>query len=203
MTESRQSVATPSKLFAGLFEKLDTSYGLRVLDFGAAAPETVRFFSQFRCKIFFADLYGEQAIIDQQTPDPDLPVSESTRVEQFHRLLKFPPGTRFDLCLFWDFLNFIDGPSLTALGTVLQGYLHQRSLAHGFGVLNNKTRLEPLQYGVVDEEQIVCRPREDQLMARYPHPQAAVDRLLNCFSVSRSVLLGAGKLELLLTTTGR
>ncbi len=198
MTDIHQMSTLTSKLFADMVDQLDPGRNLRILDFGPAMPETVEFFSRFRCRLQFADLYTEPDLICQQKPDPENPVSESQLQRQFEDSLGLTGESYFDLCLFWDFLNFLDGPSVRALGRALAPCLHSRSLGHGFGVLNLKTRLVPQQYSILDQDLLSFRPRFDSLQARFPHSQSELDRLLECFEVSRRLLLGDGRMEILL-----
>ena len=48
-----------SKVLGSLFRHLDPEKRLEVLEIGPALPETVDFFSQFRCRLHFIDLYNE------------------------------------------------------------------------------------------------------------------------------------------------
>ena len=50
-----------SLLLPKLFEGLRDDERLTILDLGPAAPETVDFFGQFRCRLFFADLFSAPA----------------------------------------------------------------------------------------------------------------------------------------------
>jgi len=202
MTERASVVTLNSKLFAEMIERLGLNRPLRILDFGPASSQTLEFFSGSPCKLFFADLYSEPLVLQQQRPDPENPPSEAALVQAFGEFLHFPHGTRFDLILFWDVLNFIDAPSVRALGMTLVPFLHRATLGHGFGVLNSKTRLTPMRYSIAEADTLSCRPREDQLQALYPHPQAELERTLVCLEVSRRVLLGDGRLEVLLQPRG-
>ena len=55
-----------SNLFATVFERLQVSTRLNVLDMGFASPSTVQFFNQFKCKLHFVDLYAEEFIANPQ-----------------------------------------------------------------------------------------------------------------------------------------
>jgi hypothetical protein len=49
-----------SQLLPALFEYIDEDRRLTVLHLGPALPETVEFFSRYRSKLFFADLFGQR-----------------------------------------------------------------------------------------------------------------------------------------------
>ena len=77
------SAIQPSKLLPSLFSQFDPSERLTVLHIGPALPETVEFFSRFRCKLFFVDLLSELPIAVDDDSDPSL-------TEKFSDLLDFP-----------------------------------------------------------------------------------------------------------------
>lgn len=182
-----------SKLFPLLFERLDRNRRLTVFDFGPAIPETVDFFSRFKCRLCFADLFGEQ-IVGDRNKDLD----EKAMQRRFQALLAYPAHTQFDICLFWDFLNYLDHAALRAFSSALQPYIHKDTRAHGFSVLNATTQLANRQYGVQEIDKLTVTQRDDQPLACHPHPQEELKKLLHCFNISRGTLLSDGRLEILL-----
>ena len=66
-----------------------------VFDAGAATAQTVEFFSQFKCRLHFADLYDDALINEQEG------ISEEELSARFSELLSFA-AEPFDLCLLWD-----------------------------------------------------------------------------------------------------
>ena len=55
----QQKIVEQSELLPLLFDGLDSGKGLTVFDVGPAVPETVDFFAQFKCRLFFADLLSD------------------------------------------------------------------------------------------------------------------------------------------------
>ncbi len=162
-----------------------------MLNIGPALSETVEFFSQFRCKLYFIDLFcdlPELAACEDEATSPQQVLSES---------MQFPTDTRFDLCLFWDLFNFLDREAITALLDTLRPYLHSGSLAHGFAVHNRKTAQSGKVYGIRELDQISVRPRPAALHGYNPYNQGQLEKMLDCFRVTRSVLLPNSRLELL------
>lgn len=189
----RGVVVQTSKLFPSLFRSLDTNRRLTILDVGAALPETVQFFSRFKCRIHFIDLFSEPVVRElQQVSNP------KELHHQFEKLLKLPHGTRLDICLLWDFLCYLDDPALRAFNNVLRPYMHSRTRAHGFGIHHLAIRLENKQYGVMEEDAMSVRLRQTKQLATHPHTQVEMHELLSCFDFERGLLLPDGKLELLL-----
>ena len=188
-----------SLLFPALFNQLDLSRRLSVFEVGGALPETVEFFSAYRCKLHFADLYSETLVLSGQQE-----IDEREMVEAFTELLDFPQETRLDLCLFWDFLNYLDDPALRAFNKALSPYLHERTLGHGFAVRTVETALKSQQYGLDKPHMFTVRPASHRGLTLYPHSQAILINLLPCFDIDRGMLLPDGRLEVLLkVSTGQ
>jgi hypothetical protein len=189
----RGTVTQPSKLFSSLFRSLDMGRRLTILDVGAALPETVEFFSRFKCRIHFIDLFSEPVVKELQQ------VSNARELhQQFEKLLQLPEGTQLDICLLWDLLCYLDDPALKAFNSVLRPYLHSESRAHGFGVHHLAIRLENKQYGILDENTLSVRLRKSKQLTTHPHSQIEMHEMLTCFDFERGLLLPDGKLELLL-----
>jgi hypothetical protein len=181
-----------SKLFASLFQALDASHRLTVLEIGSALPETVEFFSQFKCRLNFVDLYGEGFVRDQAD------LSEAELRHAFEERLRLPAGTRLDLCLFWDFLTYLDDPALRAFNSALRPWLHAGTRAHGYGAHHLAVRLAHVRYGIHDRETLSVRERRGQQLRTHPHSQVEMQDMLDCFAFERGLLLPDGRLEMLL-----
>jgi hypothetical protein len=180
-----------SKLLSSLFAKIEDDEHVRVLHIGPALPETIDFFSQFRCKLYFVDLFDELPISANEDNEPSL---EQT----FTQLLDFESDVQLDICLFWDFFNFLDSDAISAFMTVLKPHLHPDTLAHAFAVHKLRSEQGNQLYGIADTDKINIRTRSTLLPSYAPQPQATLKRLLNCLNFDRSVLLPDGRLELLL-----
>lgn len=184
----------PSKLLSTLFEQIDEDARLTVLHIGPALPETVDFFSRYRCKLHFLDLFHELPIEAEE----GVPLSLD---KQFAELLQFPPGTHFDVCLFWDLFNYLGSDAISAFLLTLRPYLRPGSLAHGFAVHNLRTPPGDQVYAIHDLDALTVRQRPAALPGYAPHPQSRLKTLLSCFSFDRSVLLADSRLELLLSAS--
>ena len=58
--------------------------------------------------------------------------------QEFRNILNFKVGTLIDVCLFWDFLNYLNRPALRAFSAALKPYVHAGTRAHGFSVLSER-----------------------------------------------------------------
>ncbi len=181
-----------SSLLPALFESIDESKRLTVLHIGNALPETVEFFSDYRCKLHFVDLFGDLTRVGSDEEPP-------TSLQQlFTDLMQIPGETRFDLCLFWDLFNFLDRDAIAALLRALKPHLHGYTLGHGFAVHSLKTAQSGTVYGIREAGEITLRPRPTPLPGYQPHTQGQLERLLYCFKITRSVLLPESRLELMM-----
>jgi len=183
----------PSRLLPLLFERLPQDRPLVVLDVGYGDSDTVAFFGEFPCRLHFADLFGEAVV-----RDPQEDASEADLVAHFRRALSFPAGTRFDICLLWDFFNYVDGPALGAFVEAMRQHVHEGTLSHGFGMLNAKSALANNRYGIRRRDLLSYRRRSEPQLPVYPHSQRELNRLLDPFNVMKSLLMVDGRLEFIL-----
>jgi hypothetical protein len=189
------TTSQPSALLPSLFQNIDEGQRLTVLHIGSALPETVEFFSRYRCKLHFIDLFAELAQL--RTSEDD-----TTSLQQrFSELLHIPAGTRLDVCLFWDLFNFLEREATSALLDILRPHLHSGTLAHAFAVHNLKTPQSMKVYGIRELDQISLRPRPHALPGYTPCNQGQLERAIDCFKVGRSVLLAESRLEMVLSAS--
>ena len=180
-----------SKLLPLLFQKIEDEARISVLHIGPALPEAIDFFSQFRCKLYFVDLFDELPIAANEDNEPSL---EQT----FTQLLNLGADVQLDICLFWDLFNFLGSEAINAFVTVLKPHVHTATLAHAFAVHKLRSEQGKQLYGIADIDKINIRTHSELLPSYAPLPQARLKELLSCFNFDRSVLLPDGRLELLL-----
>lgn len=181
----------PSKLLSPLFAQIEMDRRLTVLHIGPALPETVEFFSNYWCKLVFVDLFSELPLVVDKDADISLQ-------QHIAGLLALPPEMRCDICLFWDFFNFLDRETISAFLEALRPNLHAGSLAHGFAVYNLKSPQDGQLYSIRASDTFSIRNRAALLPGFAPHPQSRLKNMLSCFNLERSVMLSDGRLELLL-----
>lgn len=181
-------------LFPSLVKRIDPHRRLSVLEIGPALPETISFFSQFKCRMQFAAMYTDP-ILQMQLED----VSQADLVAHMRDSFCFKQGTRFDLCLFWDYLNYLDDKALRAFNTAISPYLHKTTRAHAFTVRTLDTSFANQQYGIEQAHMFSIRPRPNTQVRTFPHTQAILVNLLSSFDIDQGMLLPDGRLEVLMT----
>ena len=185
------SATQPSKLMASVIPEPVDESRLTVLHIGNAMPETVDFFSNYRCRLYFVDLFTELPIHDQDDSLPSL-------AEQFAAWFCFPKGTQFDVCLFWDIFNYLDDDAMLALQVALRPYLGVRTRAHAFAVHNLRSPRNEKCYSLRSVDMLGEKPRTHPLAGYAPHNQGQLKELLTDFDLVRNVLLSDGRLEMAL-----
>jgi hypothetical protein len=184
-----------SLLFPALLKSIATERRLSVLEIGPALPETIDFFSQYKCRIHFAGMYSDP-VLQMQADD----YSEAELTDHLKQSLGFTKKNRFDLCLFWDFLNYLDDKALRAFNTVLKPHLHKTTRAHSFTVRTLNTSFSNQQYGIEQAHMFSIRPRSGPQATTFPHTQAILVNLLSNFDIDQGMLLPDGRLEVLMST---
>ena len=183
-------------LFPNLVKKIDPGRRLSVLEIGAALPETVEFFSRFKCRVHFAAMFTDPVL---QLPSSEH--SEAELAKHFSRAFDFPKGTHFDLCLFWDFLNYIDDKALQAFNIAIKPFCHKTTRAHAFTVRTLDTPFPNQLYGIEQAHMFKIRPGLMQQIPRFPKTQATLVNLLPCFDIDQGMLLPDGRLEVLMSAS--
>lgn len=190
---SAASASRSAKLFPDLFRNIDPDKRLRVLEIGRAHSETVNFFSQFKCRLRFADLYSHVSLIEEQASHTEAELSVGYR-----KALDIPKNEKFDLILLWDIMQYLSGSSIRALCGALEPHLHSESKAHGFGVHSILTPCERAEYSIVGMAEFRLKKGNLPDFQYLPHPQAELSGLLTVFRIERALLMGDGSVEMLL-----
>ena len=86
VTQTQQTL-----LFPSLVKRIDPHRRLSVLEIGPALPETISFFSQFKCRMQFAAMYTDP-VLQMQLED----ISQADLVSHMRDSFSFKKGTRFD-----------------------------------------------------------------------------------------------------------
>jgi hypothetical protein len=176
-----------------LFEGIDPETPIIVLDLGAATAETVRYFSEYRCHICFADLMDQPEL---RGADPETAQRCFDRL--FRDLLRNREDLGFDLCLFWDLLDTMDGATLFAFAAALQPYVHRETRAHGFATFSRSRPVPIRRYGIVSTDTLDVRDQEGTYAPERVHSRARLSEAFDYFQFARGTLLKDGRTEFLL-----
>lgn len=196
--KSTQSSCINSRLVPDLFSDSFVEVGtVRVLELGPAQGDTVGFLNQFNCRLNVLDVVDEVRRIDaeyQELEDPDPAKLEDDLV----RILNLEPTDVFDVCLFWDSLNYLSPVVLKAFSRALVPHLSERFRGHGFAVLNKNSALYEQRYGIINKELLsVGGLKKKQLP--YRHSQSVISSVMEGLVIKQSILREDGRLEMVLS----
>ncbi len=194
-----------SNLAQLLFDRVQVDKQLVVLDVGLATPTTVDLFSHFKCKLLFVDLYSLLPSLEllsggceENQEDHQQPTHQQL-VEQFTVALNLDPQTKIDICLFWDFFNYLDGTLLRAFIDALEPFISHSTRGYGLGILNARRQLPNYCYGIKNLDELNQYPRSEEQQPVYPHSQRDLNNLLGYFAVDKSRLMPDGRIEYILS----
>ncbi len=201
--EARQSqLVKPARLrqqtllFPSLVKRIETGRRLSVLEIGNASPESVNFFSQIKCRLHFAAMY-EDPILQLQSGEH----TEKELEKHLRKSLGFIKRARFDLCLFWDFPNYLDDKALRAFNTVIGSHIHNKTRAHAFTVRTLDTSLSNQKYAVEQAHMFSIQARTGRQARTFPRTQATLLNTLSNFDIDQGMLLPDGRLEVLMSAS--
>ena len=176
-----------------VLEQTDEGRRLTVLNIGPALPETVDFFAQYKCRLYFADVCAEPTFFQH---DEELSAGELDA--NFRNFFDYPKQTKFDICLLWDVLNYLDNSALEAFSKALNPFLNSATRIHGYSTLKASVKLPNQQFSINRNDCLKIRPRHDEQAPYYSRSQMALNKLLYGMAVSKAKLLTNGLLEVLL-----
>ena len=179
-----------SNLAAATFGALQADKRLIVLDVGMAMAATVDFFSQFKSRLLFVDLYSESFVKEIGEE-----ISHQELVSLFRQALNIRDNCTIDICLFWDFFNYLDGTLLKAFMEALHPYINDNTCGYGLGVLNARCELPNYQYGISKLNKLYQYLRNEEQKPVYPYSQRDLNNLLGYFDVDKSRLMPDGRVE--------
>lgn len=201
-----------SNLAPLLFERIQLGKQLVVLDVGLAMPATVELFSNFKCKLIFVDLYSCELLADlpkdhhhrqdgrqYEGKYEDQQLSHQQLVDHFTQALNISANTKIDMCLFWDFFNYLDGSLLKAFIQALHPYIADNTCGYGLGVLNARCQLPNYQYGINQLDELNQSLRSEEQKPVYPHSQRDLNNLLEYFHIDKSRMMPDGRVEYFLS----
>ena len=119
-----------------------------ILDLGSPSPQTVSYFNRFRCQVYFADLVEQVAGDAFDEPELDI-----------------PEGVRFDICLFWDTLSYVDAPALRKVAARLATHIDTETRGHGFVAFSPASSFSCCRFRIEDTHQPA---RGAGLRSRFP-----------------------------------
>jgi len=187
-----------SRLLPDLFDLKQLGEGapIRVADFGPANGDTIKFLSQFNCRLFVIDIKEDFTRINGEVENAE-DIGDEQILAMFKAALRQLSDTQVDICLFWDMFNYLEPRVLGLFLQALAPHLSARFRGHGFAVLNKGTPLHEQTYGIINSELLSTQSRgRGELPHR--HSQSVINGATPGIAVRQGVLREDGRLEILL-----
>lgn len=194
---SKPADVPTSQLLPKLFDGFDdTTDGVAVLDVGAGTPGTLDFFAQFRCRVYFLDLFDLDPFgvgCDPETLTDEAEREASVR-ESFAHALNDYQDELFDICLFWDLLHRMDAPARRGFSHALRPYLYSNS--RGYGICQLYPGKKSVSYRMRNATELEVAPGPAALPGSWSQSELAEQ--FDCFSIVQDTLSPQGRLEYLM-----
>ena len=167
-----------SALLPRAFERVGRERKFTVLDLGSPTPASVRFFNQFSCRVYYASLLEDHG-------EEDHPVG-----------LNLPGDVRFDVCLFWDVLNYLNGETLETVSEMVTERLNTDCRGHAFVAFSQAVPYSGMKFGIEDFDKLLVEP--DPQAVPHVHTWKDLEAALWPFTNAAATLLQGNRQELLL-----
>ena len=156
----------PSALVSSLLDKINSEERLVVLDMGPAISSTVKYFSQYKCRLNFIDLYSEDFVLS-----PEEEMSHSQIVSLMRGALRLHQSAKIDICLFWDIFSYLSDSLLSALIEALEEYIDSSTRAFIINSRDSRTDLPFYHYGLDSPSNLTQSQRRGDQPRLYPRSQ--------------------------------
>ena len=148
LRKHRAKIKSPliqSDLLPRAFDAFQGNDCIHVLDVGLGVPDTLNFLTQFRCKVYFLDLFEV--------------LNEDTKAGAAKAAFDAHGEVLFDVCLFWDLLHRLNDAQLAALSAALETHIFSETKMHS---ICNFSEVDGWDYrirGISQLEKIRSKPK--------------------------------------------
>lgn len=166
-----------------------------VLDLGLAIGANVDFFAQFSCKLYVADLFRalESRPRDKTEEEEDEDDEEETLwAPIFEELLPYDEGTRFDLILAWDLLNYLDRSQIEGLSHRLSQFCHSGTTLFALVSTRKEIPGRPRSYHIVGHDKLLYRTANQSVRPCPLYKEPDICRRMAGFRVKSTYILRNG-----------
>jgi hypothetical protein len=166
-----------SRILPDVFAGIDPGQKLNVLDVGIGSPSTLEFLEPYSAKVFFLDLHPRDGETDAEKLAPYA-------------------DTLFDVCLFWDLLQYLDADRLTSLSDALTPHIYSDTRGYCIWDVGAATRQQRSTYKLLAQDQLALAESSPADMREWSYCDFSED--FDTFHIARDCLSADGHLELLL-----
>jgi hypothetical protein len=181
-----------SPALAELFASFDEEHSVRVLDLGPASPVNLEFYSTFASGVRIAHLLRGEELESLAEDEEDVFVS------LLGRLCPADQQT-FGLILAWDLLDHLGSERPSILAHHLAAVADRGAKLHVMTTTSDTMPAKPTRFEIDDAGRLLYRTVTERRIPAPNPPPALVERWLDPFRVTRSVVLRHGVREFLAT----
>jgi hypothetical protein len=175
-----------------MMDSLDEEQNYAILDLGPAVGANVDFFSELSSQLYVADLLRT---LDSKHIGPTDEDFDWDPV--FEELLPYEEGTRFDLVLLWDVLNYLSRPQIQAMGRRVGDFCGADALL--YAMISTRRDIPALSrsYHIVSSNRLVYRTTSQAIRPCPLYKEPDLVRLMPQFKVKGTYILRNGIQEYL------
>lgn len=170
---------------------------VEILDLGSACGETLAYYSEFPCKIYFADFYSD---LKSRPPDPEEGLKGF--LAACRRCLPLESDSRFDLVHTWDLFNYLELEEIGGLCRYLKSFLAEAAPLVSLIWIRQRIPAQPYRFAILDDHTLEYRPssRAETTAPRYKEPDLL--RAMGSYRARKSFLLRHGIQEYVFESSG-
>jgi hypothetical protein len=177
-----------------IMESLEDEQQYGILDLGPAVGVNVDFFSELSSQLFVADLLRT---LESKHPAPAEEELDWDNV--FEELLPYQEGTRFDLVLAWDVLNYLTPPQIQAAARRIGSFCAADALLYAMISTRKEIPAHSRSYHIVSSEKLVYKTSGRALRPCPLYKEPYLVRFMPQFRVKSTYILRNGIQEYLMT----
>ena len=195
--ESHYSLKSP--LLFGVLAALDPETHHEFLDLSPANPDSLDFFSQYRCRLHLPGC-REQLLQARHCDEPD----SMAQALAFEELIPLPEKqyVPLDLVLLWDLPNYLDKQTLQELIEYLKPCVAANTVLHIYIHTRQAMPLSPGEYRLSGEDLVLVEAPSPWSASSPMYYQELLHKLLSPFRIERGMLLANGLQEYILRAHG-
>lgn len=170
---------------------------VEILDLGSACGETLAYYSDLPCKIYFADFFAD---LNSRPPDPEDGLEGF--LEACRRCLPFTGETRFDLVHTWDLFNYLELEEIGGLARYLRRFLVDSAPLVSLIWIRSRIPAQPQRFAIIDDHTVEYRPSSPATKAAPRYKEPDLVRAMARYRARKSFLLRHGVQEYVFEASG-
>lgn len=182
---------TKSPLLFEMFEKLSNSGFLNILDIGMASSDSLDYYNQFSCRVFFHELSDDIFVLQDKLNDEDIVFDLEDwklALDQLLSSCRFEQVS-FNIVLLWDLPNYL---SLEQLNYLVDRLHSPNTLLHMYIYNTRYMSMMPHQWKILQDNHVLIKHMECENIEAPGYNQSQLNKSIKNFKVDHVVMLSSG-----------